>query len=61
MVILNVHAWIQYPYLNFWGTPWDIFNSLWVLIWIPYLVIYPIYAYIVIRMNRDNLESDENM
>ena len=48
MVILNVNLWIQYPHLNFWGTPWDFFNSIWNLIWILFLVIYPIFVFIVI-------------
>ena len=61
MVILNVHIWIINPHLNFWGTPWDVFNSIWLLIWIPLLVIYPIYVYMVIWMHRDDLESDEIM
>ena len=57
MTFLNVHAWLQYPELAFWDTPWNTFNSLFNIIWIIYLVIFPIYAYIVIRMNRNDLDS----
>ena len=61
MTILNVHAWIEYPHLNFWGTPWNAVNSIWNLIWIVMITIYPVYVYIVIRMNKDKLASDKNM
>jgi hypothetical protein len=61
MVVLNVHAWIQYPHINFWDprSPWNTFNSIWNLIWVISIVVIPIYAYVLIRMNRDNLESEE--
>ena len=63
MTILNIHAWYQYPNLSFWGTPWNIINSIFVIIWIIYLVIYPIFAFIVISMGfkKGQLESDDIM
>jgi len=60
MVFLNVHAWYQYPHLSFWDTPWNVCNSFFNILGIIYLVIFPIYAFIVIRMNRNDLDSEEN-
>ena len=59
MVVLNVNAWNQYPELNFWDGIWNFINSICTIIWILYIVLYPIYGYIGIRMNIDNLESRE--
>jgi len=63
MSVLNTHAWIQYPHLSFWGSPWNTFNSICNIILIFYLVVYPIYAYIAIRMNWNKglLDSDESL
>jgi len=59
MVVLNVNAWYQYPELEFWDTKWNFFNSFFTIIWILYVVVYPIYGYILIRMNKGNLDMRE--
>jgi hypothetical protein len=59
MVVLNVNAWYQYPELEFWDTKWNFFNSFFAIIWILYVVVYPIYGYILIRMYKGNLDMRE--
>jgi hypothetical protein len=63
MTVLNTHAWIQYPHVSFWGSPWNVINSICNIILIVYLIVYPLYAFIVIRMawNKGELDSEENM
>ena len=60
MVVLNLHAWHQYPELEFWGTTWNIINSLFNIFWIFYIVLYPLYGFVLILKNKDNLELREN-
>ena len=61
MVFLNIHAWIYYPELSFWDSPWNLFNSIFTIIWSFYVVLYPIYGFVVIKVNKDNLDSEENI
>ena len=60
MVVLNVHSWLQYPELNFWNTSWNFINSIFTIIWIIYIVVYPLYGYVLIRLNKDNLGLKKN-
>ena len=59
MVILNLNAWGQYPDLDFWSSPLNFINSFFTIIWLCYIVLYPIYGYVYIRMNKDSLETKE--
>jgi len=60
MVVLNVHAWMQYPELSFWDTPWNIVNSSFTIVWIIFLVLLPIYGFIISKKNKEQLDLEEN-
>ena len=57
MAILNTIAWIRHPELDYFGTPWNVFNSITNILLLIYIVAYPIYGFIVIYRNRTDLGS----
>jgi len=61
MVFLNIHAWGQYKDTPFWDTNWNIFNSFFTLVWAFFIIVYPIYSFVVIMKNKDNLGSEQNL
>ena len=61
MVFLNVNVWICNPELSFWDSPWNVFNSIFTIVLSFYVVLYPIYGFLIINVNKDNLGSEENL
>lgn len=61
MVFINIFVWVQHPELKYWNTAWNIVNSIFTIVWLIYIVFYPIYGFLVIFLNKDNLGSDSNL
>lgn len=58
MTVLSIYSFITFKELNFYDTLWNGTSSVLTILTAIFLVIYPFYGYVGIKMNLDALEED---